>query len=80
LKGERFLLLRSAESSKESRRQEVTRDYKIALLIGDTLANFSAIFDKGCFASGDPSAERDQVVDGARRQFGARWIVLPNAM
>lgn len=63
-----------APSSKESRRQEVARHNRIALLIGDNLNDFNDDF------AGKSTAERAAQVDLEAAQFGARFIVLPNPM
>ena len=48
--------------------------YHIVLLMGDNLTDFAADFDK-------TTAEvRDAKVTELRKEFGKRFIVLPNAM
>ncbi len=58
-------------SDKGTRRQEVARDYRILLLIGDAL---------GDFVSGDEDAasQRKEMVRRHAEYWGSRWIVLPN--
>lgn len=68
------VLLRTNESSKEPRRRMVLQKYRIVLLMGDNLNDFSDAFEKKSIA------ERFAEVDKARDLFGMRWIVLPNAM
>lgn len=66
------LVVRGASSSKEERRQQVAATYDIILLLGDNLADFSALFDK------KTEAERDLNVQQSADLFGKRFIVLPN--
>ena len=68
------LLLRADTSSKEPRRQKVAEQYRIVLLMGDNLNDFSDVFEKKTVA------ERLAAVEQNRDQFGTRFIVLPNAM
>ncbi len=69
-----FLMMKAKESSKESRRQQVLKDYHIALLFGDNLADFTADFDN------KTTAVRTAKADSLKKEFGRRFIVLPNAM
>lgn len=68
------LIMKTKESSKESRRQAIAVRNHIALLIGDNLADLSYLFDK------QSSARRTALVDSLRYAFGPKFIVLPNAM
>jgi len=68
------LVMKTTESSKESRRQTIAARNHIALLIGDNLADFTYLFDK------QPPARRMALVDSLRYAFGPKFIVLPNAM
>ncbi|HEX8069251.1 MAG TPA: 5'-nucleotidase, lipoprotein e(P4) family [Pyrinomonadaceae bacterium] len=68
------LLLRADASSKEARRQAVAAQYRIVLLLGDNLNDFAEVFEKKTVS------ERLAAVEQNRDQFGARFIVLPNAM
>jgi 5'-nucleotidase (lipoprotein e(P4) family) len=61
-------------ASKESRRQKVAARYRILLLIGDNLNDFSDDF------SNKSIAERANQVDRERLEFGNRFIVVPNPM
>ena len=63
-----------APASKESRRQKVAARYRIVLLVGDNLNDFSDHF------SGKSIAERAAQVDRERAEFGTRFIVVPNPM
>lgn len=67
------LIMRQDVSSKEPRRQEVSKTHEIFLLLGDNLADFSALFDK------KTEPERASNVQAQAGEFGKRFIVLPNA-
>lgn len=68
------LVVRADVSSKEPRRQKISERYRIVLLCGDNLADFSNVFE------GKTTEERNAAVDAARRKFGTQFIVLPNPM
>ena len=68
------MYLRTTTSSKEPRRQAIAQKYHIALLMGDNLNDFSAVFEK------QPTERRNVLVDSLRAEFGKRFIVLPNPM
>jgi len=68
------LLMRTDQSSKEGRRQLISKKYNIALLIGDNLADFDPVFDKAS------PVNRSHYVDSLRNEFGKKFIILPNAM
>jgi 5'-nucleotidase (lipoprotein e(P4) family) len=61
--------------SKEARRQRVGAKYRIVLLMGDNLVDFSDVFDSSRTIDG-----RIAAVDQNKAQFGSRFIVLPNPM
>jgi 5'-nucleotidase (lipoprotein e(P4) family) len=63
-----------AVSTKEPRRNDVAAKYRIVMLMGDNLDDFSEVFEHKSMA------ERFAAVENAREQFGKRFIVLPNAM
>ena len=67
------LILRSKESSKEARRQNISKDYDIVLLLGDSLTDFSSLFDNH-----KSEKERAAAVETLKSEFGKRFIVLPN--
>lgn len=67
------LLFLENTSSKESRRLSVASRYKIIMLLGDNLNDFTAAFEKKSIA--DRFTETDLV----REEWGKRFIVLPNA-
>ncbi|RVU00221.1 5'-nucleotidase, lipoprotein e(P4) family [Mucilaginibacter limnophilus] len=67
------LLMRQSSSSKESRRQQVLKNYNIILLCGDNLADFDSLYDN------HPTTEaRDNATAKLSPLFGKRYIVLPN--
>lgn len=68
------LIVRKNVSSKEQRRQSIAATHEIILLLGDNLADFSALFDKRT------EAERRQNVDLSASDFGKKFIVLPNTV
>lgn len=68
------VLVRGSESGKEARRQTILQKHRIVLLIGDNLNDLSNVFERKSVA--DRLAE----VDKTRQMFGAKYIVLPNAM
>ncbi|HEX8889582.1 MAG TPA: 5'-nucleotidase, lipoprotein e(P4) family [Pyrinomonadaceae bacterium] len=62
-------------SSKEPRRQSVSQKYRIVLLMGDNLNDFSDLFEKSKTVE-----SRIAAVEQNKNQFGTRFIVLPNPM
>lgn len=70
---ENHFYLRTAESSKQPRRQSIRdQGFEIVLLIGDNLADFSAVFDD------KEIVNRQQSVLAFKEEFGSRFIVMPN--
>jgi len=61
-------------ASKESRREIVRSRYRILLLVGDNLNDFTDDF------AGKSVAARSAEVDRQRTEFGSRFIVVPNPM
>lgn len=61
-------------STKTPRRNLVSENYRIVLLMGDNLDDFSDIFEQKSIA--ERFAETDKIKD----DWGKRWIVLPNPM
>ncbi len=61
-------------SSKEPRRQSVGAKYRIVLLMGDDLNDFSEVFEESTTVD-----SRMAAADRYRDQFGKRFIMLPNA-
>lgn len=69
---EERLLLLEQESSKESRRKKIAEKYKIVLLLGDNLNDFTDVFERKSIA------ERAAAVEALREEWGRRFIVFPN--
>lgn len=59
---------------KEDRRMLVSKDYKIVMLLGDSLPDFSKDF-----SSKLSLAEQHQQVIKNKSHFGVDWIILPNS-
>jgi len=68
------LLMRTKDNSKKSRRNIVSAEHEILLLIGDNLGDFDDVFQDKSVAG------RAAAVDSLRDLFGRRFIVLPNPM
>jgi len=68
------VLLKENESSKETRRNVILRTHEIVLLIGDNLNDMASFFERKSLE------ERSGEVDKVRKEFGNRYIVLPNPM
>ena len=68
------VVVRADVSSKEARRQKISERYRIVLLCGDNLADFSNVFE------GKTTEDRAAAVDAARAKFATQFIVLPNPM
>jgi 5'-nucleotidase (lipoprotein e(P4) family) len=69
------LLVKTDGSSKEPRRNLIGSRYRIVLLMGDNLNDFSEVFEKSRTV-----AARLAAVERNKEQFGTRFIVLPNVM
>ncbi len=68
------VMLRTKESSKDARRATVAAKYRIVLLAGDNLDDFTSAFERKSVA--DRFAETDK----AKNEWGKKFIVLPNPM
>ena len=68
------IFLKSDTSSKKLRRDNLSSTHNIALLIGDNLGDFSEIFEDRSDKLGK------SLVDQHKKEFGSRFIVLPNPM
>lgn len=66
--------LRDKESTKEPRRLAIAAKYRVVMLIGDNLDDFSAAFERKSVM------ERFAATDETRDLWGKKFIVLPNAM
>jgi 5'-nucleotidase (lipoprotein e(P4) family) len=71
---EETVMVRGDTSSKEARRAKIREHYRIVLLCGDNLADFSDDF------SGKDIPLRAAEVDRQRIRFGRQFIMLPNPM
>jgi 5'-nucleotidase (lipoprotein e(P4) family) len=67
-------LLRVDEGSKMNRRAQVFENYDVLMLFGDNLADFTEIFDKRS------NADRNNLTDSLRTEFGSTFVVLPNVL
>ncbi len=67
------LLLLTTTSSKEARRNKIEANYKVVMLMGDNLNDFTKAFEKKSIA--DRFAETDKV----KTEWGNKFIVLPNS-
>jgi 5'-nucleotidase (lipoprotein e(P4) family) len=69
-----FLLMRTDEAGKKTRRDKVAETRQIIMLIGDNLNDFSEVFEE------QSVSDRFALTDSLQPEFGTRFIVLPNAM
>lgn len=67
------MLFLKGSSSKETRRQWVMDRYRVIMLLGDNLNDFTSAFEKGLIA------ERFEETDKAHDNWGKKFIVLPNS-
>ncbi|KQC07906.1 MAG: hypothetical protein APR54_05410 [Candidatus Cloacimonas sp. SDB] len=68
------VLCKEENNSKQNRREMVAENYEIVLLIGDNLIDFSEVFKNR------PVAERFEMVEKFKTEFGKKFIMLPNSM
>ncbi len=66
------LLMKTTTSNKEPRRQEIEKNFDIVLLAGDNLGDF--------YVASENYPARNQKVKAIRKQFGKKYLVLPNPM
>lgn len=71
---ENVMLRVGGVSTKEPRRKSIEQNYRVVLLMGDNLDDFSDVFERKSVS------ERFAVTDKLREEFGKKFIVLPNAM
>ncbi|GEM_PF-69982 len=62
-------------SSKESRRANIEKDYKVVLVLGDNLEDFADLFPVK-----QGNDVRRNAVDDIRDEWGRRFIMFPNAV
>lgn len=70
---EHLILKSGSSSSKESRRQQVLKDYDVVLLCGDNLPDFNARYDNHL-----AEQNRTAVTQQLMQQFGSKYIIIPN--
>jgi 5'-nucleotidase (lipoprotein e(P4) family) len=68
------LLPKDKENGKGGRRNQVAQKHEIVMLIGDNLADFDDAFDMA------PMAKRSEAVARFAKEWGSKWVVLPNPM
>lgn len=66
------ILLKDKIHDKENRRNKIKKDHNILLLIGDSIEDFSNIFQS------NTNDERNALVMKYKELFGKKFIVLPN--
>lgn len=71
---DKYLILRTDEGSKESRRKKIAETHSILLLIGDNLNDLAEVFENRNENNGFGA------VDEFKEEFGNRFIILPNPM
>ena len=69
---EDHFLLRTTDRSKTPRRELIENHYEIIMLVGDNLGDF--------FEDSTDPAQRSIQVKELQKEFGSKFIVLPNAM
>lgn len=69
---EEHVMLRTDTSSKEERRNMVSKDKEIIMLVGDNLEDFDVLFDD------KTNQKRREEVKNMMSEFGKKFIVLPN--
>lgn len=74
VKSDNHLMVRETENNKTARREIVTKDYHIVLLVGDNLNDFTGLYEKKSIK------ERNEVTDKLQNDFGKIYIMLPNPM
>lgn len=68
------LLTRVDKSDKSDRRALVKKTHAVVLLVGDNLNDFDGVFEKKSVA------EKEQLVDKMKNDFGPKFIILPNPL
>jgi len=68
------MLFMSNTSSKETRREEIMKEYDVIMLLGDNLNDFTIDFEKRSIA------DRLNETDRAREEWGRKFIVFPNCI
>jgi len=68
------LFMRTSSTSKQSRRKPIEEEYRVILLLGDNLDDFSNAFENRS------PMDRKEMVEKLKSTFGRRFILFPNAM
>lgn len=68
------VIMRTDENSKEGRRNKLLEKYHISLLVGDNLNDLTNLLED------KPNRDRAEGVDKLRKEFGERYVMLPNSM
>ncbi len=68
------LLMKTDSNNKKSRRDKVAETHSIILLVGDNLNDFTDVFENKSVP------QRFELTDSLKKEFGNRFIILPNAM
>lgn len=71
---EEHMLFLADGATKEPRRKKVAEHFKVVMLLGDNLNDFSNVFERRTIL------ERKVETDRIRDEWGKRFIVLPNAI
>lgn len=71
---DKHIILKHDSSSKESRRLQISKTYNIALLCGDNLPDFDALYDNK-----PTEARRNATTEKLKKQFGSKYIIIPNS-
>ena len=70
--GASHLFMKTTTGNKGPRRKEIEKKYDIVLLAGDNLGDF--------YEASAKYPDRNKKVEAIRKQFGSKYLVLPNAM
>ncbi len=70
---EKNVFLRNANSEKMSRRDMITSAFDVVMLIGDNLADLHDVFESDILME-----QRKEVVASFKKEFGSKYIILPN--
>lgn len=68
------IYFKTASSSKESRRQAISKNYQVSLYVGDNLADFDVLYDLRTWDN------RNMATDKLSKNFGRNYIILPNPL
>lgn len=67
-----------ASSDKTPRRAHLCRQYRILLLVGDTIGDFTSTASGDVYKTLESANERDAVMRQHRHRWGKSWFMLPN--